>query len=107
MLEFLKSWRKWVDEGAPEGAPYSRDEGLCIAIYDYCRQQYSDGIRRRIRYVELDTLVENALINTYGRGSYPFGGRTRYGQDSRNKVMHLNELRLAWVDKQLAGERNG
>lgn len=32
---FLRDWMAWVERGAPQGGPYFRFDGLCLAACDY------------------------------------------------------------------------
>ena len=80
LLEELKAWLAWAENGAPEGEPYDRRFGLCSNL--------AGGM-------ELHLL--------FNRESFPFG-HDDYRERLRKKTQHLCPLRLAWVRDQI--ERN-
>lgn len=80
LLEELKAWLAWAENGAPAGEPYDRRFGLCLNL-------------KSVR--ELHLLINYTI--------YPFG-RADYYERNDAGTQHLCPLRLAWVRDQI--ERN-
>lgn len=84
LLSFLRSWIKWVENGAPYSSPYSRHSGLC------------DNAKRHTHL-----LVRHMRCIWHNQGlsdSFPFGRQAYYEADHFG-LMHRDEQRLQWVRK--------
>ena len=56
-------------------------------------------------YCDRSLELRNMLVEDFGPAYlYPFGGEARYDREQRTHTMHKNELRIAWVRKQLGVE---
>lgn len=86
LLAFYKSWLAWAENGAPDGAPHWRDDGLCLLALA------SSGLRNELEW----QFYEAGLDYTY-----PFG-QVDYCQRSKAKTQHLCPKRLAWVRARIA-----
>lgn len=105
LFNYLRDWRTWVNRGAPDCEPYSRGDGLCLSTDSYVFR-YVRSECRQDTYVDLRAKLENALENDFGDNyRYPFGGEEKYKEEYQHETMHLNEARLAWVDKYLLETR--
>lgn len=76
---FLRDWLDWVDQGAPEGNPYSRLFGLCSNSVIYSKAA-AFGL-----YQAFNTI-------------YPFGAIDYYDR-KRDATMHECPKRLAFARK--------
>lgn len=88
LIAFLKAWHDWATNGAPDGKPFSRDEGLC--------PNGGAGLRGELRDLHQMHFADWA---------YPFG-RVDYNQRATLGTQHECPKRLAWVRERLieAGE---
>lgn len=94
---FYESYVDWLDNGAPEGYPYSRHEGLCIAIGVYLFGEGYNQIERDLARREMKAQFLMAKLDT----DYPFNRDcSEYGIESRMGTCHLNENRIMWVNKE-------
>jgi hypothetical protein len=87
---FLADWLAWVERGAPEGEPYSREFGLCASVYSYAR--LAPRVSGHDLHVELCIL--------FGDCDFPFGFEN-YDQRNFDETQHKDPARLAWVRAQL------
>jgi len=91
LTEFYNSYKIWLEEGAPDMEPFSRNEGLCFSVQYfslYCG------------YAQLDLLGEmNKQFKQAGLFiSYPFNGSGSYfSKEKMERTMHLNPARIKWV----------
>jgi hypothetical protein len=92
MREFLQSWLDWVENGAPEWAPYSREEGLCHNAYVFLHRA-----KRLTEWNVLDTEFRTLFRNRV----FPFGARNYFMHQGR-ATQHSDPLRLAFVRKFLS-----
>lgn len=100
-LEFLKAYRAWLDDDAPEGDLFVRWAGLCLNLKLYAEQETGD-----------DDVIQDVLSNLRGRLAYfhddtdfPFnrGDRAHYDCEGLElKECHLNPQRIAFVDAEIA-----
>lgn len=105
LFNYLRDWRTWVNRGADDCDPYDRGTGLCLSTDSYVFR-YVRSECRQDAYVDLRAKLENALENDFGENyRYPFGGEDKYKEEYQHEMMHLNEARLAWVDKYLLETR--
>jgi len=86
---FLADWLAWVERGAPNDAPYWRDDGLCDSAY----RQFGDTPS-----VDLELLLRDLFPSSY---PYPFGGREGFISEFQSETMHQNPERIAWVQMML------
>lgn len=77
--EFFRDWLDWVEQGAPNNAPYSRHWGLCSNsdVFDSSR------------------FVYNELVDYFGFGETPFGDD--YISRANDATQHQCPNRLAFV----------
>lgn len=89
LISFLASWLHWAENGAPDGEPHNRRNGLC---HNALRFEYSSW---RARCQELADL----LFEEFDQTINPFGDD--YLGRSLSRTQHLCPNRLAWVRKKL------
>ena len=89
LIAFLKDWYHWATNGAPEGEPFCREDGLCDNT--------------------VSDLVYDELTDLFGGKTYPFGGYDEYQDRGATATQHECPKRLAWVRERLieAGELVG
>jgi hypothetical protein len=93
LKRFLQSWIDWIDAGAPQGEPFSRNTGLCANVYDWtieCDLDI-DAITKILRELRKTFRADNLHPMT------PFGGNVVYLKETETATQHLNAERLAWV----------
>ena len=79
-VDYIRSYSYWRLNGAPDGEPYWRHQGLCY----------------NARVVNAD--LERALVCAFieiGGTSYPFG-RVKYCQRFDEETQHLDPARIAY-----------
>lgn len=98
LLSFYKSYKEWLDAGAPEYSPYTRYTGLCNNIrYNSSSEDNSDDefdimhqarqlMKRQFKDKNLDRL-------------FPFG-ELNYDLH-QNGRMHLDPRRIKWVEDKI------
>lgn len=100
MAFFLRDWLKWAETGEQlEGCDDLFDSryGLCSNLEDYgFAHGFDDNESCRLDE-ELGALFRADGLDD----SYPFGGHSRYSEDSKAHAMHKNEDRAAWVRAKL------
>lgn len=90
---FLQSYLDWVEKGAPDGAPFLGEYGLC-----YNTELYDDLHNTNVKF-EIDEILERE----FGENAlFPFnqGKMIRYYDDAGSH--HLNEERINWIKEKLA-----
>lgn len=92
LKKFLTNWLEWVDQGAPEGKPFNREDGLCASS--------APNPGHMALYFELKNLLFADFKDS--DPGYPFGGAIRYWEDHDENTQHLNELRVEWVRRKLS-----
>lgn len=90
LIAFLKAWYHWVQDGAPEGKPFRRRNGLCYNAYLWFEKNSKP--------------ISNELHASLG-SDFPFGD-SDYSQRWHALTQHECPKRLAWVRERLveAGE---
>lgn len=84
VLSYLREWLDWVEAGAVEGEPFTREYGLCSNAPDAA-------------YAGLKEM----LGADFGRDEYPFGDDD-YDLRFDEFTQHECPARLAWVRAKLA-----
>lgn len=106
-LEFLKAYKQWIDDGAPEEHPiFVRWSGLCFNMQQYaeCKIDDDDEVQdalSTLRY-RLDMLFNDA--------SFPFnrGDSAHYDTEGvQLEECHLNPDRIAFVKAEIKRLENG
>lgn len=92
MYEYLKSYKAWVTNGAPNAAPYQRDYGLHFNLSFYS----SDVTVINKLEKELDLLFEKEGLDS----EYPFG-MDNYFTRNKNLTQHIDPLRTRWINKNI------
>ena len=90
LIAFLKAWYDWATNGAPDGRPFRRRNGLCYNAY--------------IWFEKISKPITNELVVSLG-SDFPFG-ESNYSQRWHARTQHECPERLAWVRERLieAGE---
>lgn len=94
LTDFYKAYSDWIDSGAPEGEPFSRRSGLCVALCSYLA---SKGCKFQVRDMALQ-LMKSQFIKAGLSRDYPFNNAyNSYYVESINGAIHTNKNRIAWV----------
>ena len=111
LQEFYNSYQAWLDNGALDGNPYSRRDGLCHAIHLFVNRKHEHGenpwfsqnIMREFLCGEMQEQFMRDLSEDDGYPEliavYPFGLATTYSAEKVRATAHLNLKRRAWVRK--------
>lgn len=94
LLDFLKAWLHWAENGAPADKPFSRDYGLCTNLGRFCRIYDLGGASQRKFLRQLEHLFSREGLST----NMPFG-EDQYDERSDRSTQHEDPNRLAWVRK--------
>lgn len=94
LRQFLKAWLEWAEAGGKIAWPFYRSVGLCVAAHNWAVFSDFSDERRRALYSSLTLALP--IWNLH-----PFGGADLYCREAEEELMHLNDLRLAWVRRQL------
>lgn len=98
--DFLLYWLKEASSSNP--CDSIKSIGLCGNLEYYIHEKY--GIRG-LFLCEMDLLIFSDRISEVFQarfdGLYPFGGEDRYEDDQHLGIMHLNQMRIDWVKKNL------
>ena len=94
ILDFLKAYKAWADEDAPEGGGFERGCGLCTNLDGYAERRGYDRYTVRSTVHHLTTILPSPIT--------PFNapGRT-YTDDTNDMAHHRNPARMAWVNEQI------
>lgn len=98
-LEFLKAYKQWIDDGAPEGHPtFHRSHALCGNLERYIPDQ-------QLWQDTMDTMRAR-MVQTYGDHKYPFSKGDTYEArllfyEDELLGYHLNPRRIAFVDAEI------
>lgn len=97
--QFLTEWLEWVEAGAVEPHfIFRRGYGLCVSLTRYLnRTGYSN------QYSEIKTI----FLDMLDLDMYPFGGETKFVEESIEGTMHLNKQRIQWAIDKLKELSNG
>lgn len=94
LSEFYRAYSDWIDDGAPEGEPFSGRVGLCGSVCLYLK---SKGCNFREREMAL-FLMRKQFIKANLNRDYPFNNRDNsYYMESIDGLIHTNKNRVAWV----------
>lgn len=99
-LDFLKAYKQWIDDGAPQNGLFNRHTGLCHNLKCYVVAHTRDGGFDWTPITEL----RNRLKCVFGDAGFPFNGGDRAHYDYeclQLKGCHLNPDRIAFVDAEI------
>ena len=85
LTAFYRTYVRWVNAGAPQGRPFSRTDGLCIAI-----RRYTDSVSMR-------TELRKQLIIAFGDWKTPFNPAGDFATESNSYTCHMNPARIRWA----------
>lgn len=92
LKKFYRAYKAWLDKGAPDHEPFSRDDGLCENLWIWCLQ--NESVTRNELLHEMYRQFRLA-----GRSiTFPFG-ENRYRIDRLHDTQHLNPYRIKWVEE--------
>ena len=94
----LTSWLTWVENGAPEGQPFGRSDGLCHSVWRFGRESgRSNGtyLKRELGAIFSEIYPESCITEDCS-SVYPFG-YTDYHLREKDDTQHECPKRLAWV----------
>lgn len=97
ILEFLKNWIAWVEQGAEEPHfVFNRSEGLCLLLTKYAMRSL---LMNEPEIEGLQRLFKKML----GYEPVPFntGDVPHYGYEKANGLMHTNPRRLMWAHRKI------
>lgn len=92
LTEFYQAYLAWVQDGAPFGAKFVRDSGLCLNLF----RMYGRDIEL---YKEMKRQFQCANLDD----SYPFDDKGEYYFACMNNCCHLNIKRIQWVTDHAEG----
>lgn len=99
LLTFLTRYLAWAESDAST-MEFKAAYGLCENFTHWMDSGAFPEQMTHFEWVELRfSLIE--LLDWYTDSNYPFGGSDRYYNEMADRSHHRNELRLAWVRKQL------
>lgn len=85
LKSFYLAYNAWLEEGAPEGQPFSRETGLCSNL-----EQFDVSL-----LAELQTQFS---AGNFVREIFPFNPVAgSYDAEYKAGLCHLNPERIAWV----------
>lgn len=91
IIEFLREYKTWVDNGAPvDNEHFSRRWGLCNNLLSFTKNKAIKPL--------CDTFSDSVLPPV----RYPFNNGDSFGEEFVNQTTHLNEHRYKWVNDTLA-----
>lgn len=85
LTEFYRAYAKWLDDGAPTNAVFTRRTGLCTNMETY-PMRVSDEMIYQFQFAKLDEVFP------FNEGYYQ-----NYREESRRQRCHLNSKRIQWV----------
>lgn len=101
MSELLKAfylyYSVWLDDGATNMEPFSRNSGLCWNFMGTDLHPEFNVDRRNTLYSELSQQFEAAGLNI----NFPFNQDSLYSDEVYSGTCHLNPKRIAWVRNQV------
>lgn len=103
LYTFLVQWADWAKGGGYDQR-FNCKNSLCESWWPWWRKYALDKEPSSRR------LLERLLQQEFYECDYPFGGVSRFREDSVKGTMHTNVLRLAWVQQtvsQLGRKING
>lgn len=92
IIRMLRDYVAWVQGGAMESpnSPFGRGRGLCYTYKNYYRADtHALGLEVMKRLWEANGWKSN----------FPFGGHDVYQAEARQHLMHLNPMRMEWVQR--------
>ena len=93
---FYQDYQAWLDEGAPQDAPFRRYSGLCANMYEVF---LSNDCSLFGVYRELKQFREAGLDDTLPFNENDFGS---YLAEMGEETCHLNPARVNWVKQRIA-----
>lgn len=92
--EFYEAYVDWIDSGAHEDCPFTRYNGSLVR---YGHQAGWNFTQRNHAAAAMRAQFDRAGLNL----QYPFNtGKDDYGNEIRVGEAHLNNARIAWVNKE-------
>lgn len=97
LSEFYKAYSDWIDAGAPEGKPFSRNCGICVSLTLHLKQM---GLTPKERE-QARKLMRAQFIKAGLSRDYPFNNaENSYYVECINGTIHTNKNRVAWVKRE-------
>lgn len=97
LTEFYKAYSDWIDAGAPDGKPFSRNCGICVSLTLHLKAM---GLTPK-EMEQARKLMRSQFIKAGLNGYYPFNNRElSYLTESARGLIHTNKNRIAWVKKE-------
>ncbi len=110
---FYRTYKHWLECGAPHKMPYSRTAGLCINVAVYVEYKMFDSVQKPsklrdkvstdafVEYTSAWTTLDIEMREQFQLADldrcYPFGGAECYNEEARTFSSHLNVMRRRWV----------
>lgn len=96
ILNFLKAYKAWVEEGAPKHETFYKKHGLCTNLSSYVRSIYTgDEDAAWLITDELSTMFRMDGLSALIPFNHPERGQPAYSKE----VHHENPWRMQWVAK--------
>jgi hypothetical protein len=96
LAEFYEAYSNWIDSGAQEGKPFSRNCGICVSLTLHLKAM---GLTPKERE-QARKLMRAQFIKAGFNGDYPFNSREQpYLTESARGLIHTNKNRIAWVKR--------
>lgn len=94
ILNFLKTYKAWVEEGAPKHKYFNKEHGLCSNLSSYVRSIYTDD-EDTAWYItdELSTMFRADGLSSLIPFNHVEKGQPAYSKE----VHHENPWRMKWV----------
>ena len=97
LADFYKAYSDWIDDGAPEGKPFSRNCGICVSLTLHLKDI---GLTPKERE-QARKLMRSQFIKAGLNGDYQFNNRELpYLTESAKGMIHTNKNRIAWVKRE-------
>jgi hypothetical protein len=90
MKQFLTAYIEWIESGAQEGAPFTREYGLCVNVERFVASGGYETEKKIVR--ELKHMFENDGLDK----KYPFG-EGEYWDRAYLLTNHQHQPRIDWV----------
>lgn len=95
LTAFYRTYKAWLDIGAPHMNPYSRFSGLCYNTDGFI------GDANALKEELYEQFLEDGLDD-----DFPFG-KKNYRKCSETNTQHLDPLRIKWVEEHLKPKYTG
>lgn len=95
ILNFLKAYKAWVEEGVPKHEVFHKEHGLCTNLNNYARSIHGKD-EDTVWYIsdELVTMFRMDGLSALIPFNHPDKGQPIYS----NEVHHENPWRMQWVN---------